>query len=69
VNGASASASCAAGHTLLSGGGRLTTTDTPDTVMLVATYPSATDTWTVTGAGNVKNGKTWSIQAFVVCSA
>jgi len=54
---------------MLSGGARMTTTDSPDLVQLMSSYPSATDTWTVTGSASVKNSKVWTIQAFVVCSA
>jgi glutamine amidotransferase-like uncharacterized protein len=66
---ASASASCAAGHILLSGGGVITTTDTLDNVQLVASYPSASDTWTVTGSAGIHPSKTWSMRAYVVCTA
>ena len=66
---ASVTASCAAGHVMLGGGGKMTTTDSLDLVQLVASYPSAGDTWTVTGSANVKNSKTWTVQAYVVCSA
>jgi hypothetical protein len=65
---ASASVSCAAGKTMLSGGGMLTTTDTADSVQLIASYPSAVGTWTVTGSASVKNGKTWTIQAYALCA-
>jgi hypothetical protein len=69
VSSASASASCGAGQIMLSGGGVLTTTDSLSKVQLVASYPSASDTWTVTGAASIPNNKTWSIRAYVVCSA
>ena len=69
VKSASASASCAAGKTMLSGGGVVTTTDTPDKVRLIASYPSAVGTWTVTGSALVLKGKTWSIRAYVLCTA
>ncbi|MBA2381827.1 MAG: hypothetical protein H0V73_06925, partial [Chloroflexi bacterium] len=69
VKSASASASCASGHVMLSGGGVVTTTDTLDKVRLVASYPSAAGTWTVTGSALVARTKTWSIRAYVVCSA
>jgi hypothetical protein len=69
VKSASASASCAAGHVMLSGGGVVTTTDTYDKVQLVASYPSAAGTWTVTGSALIAKFKTWSIRAYVVCAA
>jgi hypothetical protein len=69
VSTASVSASCAAGHVMLGGGGRVTTNDAVDLVQLIATYPSADDTWTVTGSASIHNNKTWSVQAYVVCSA
>ena len=64
----STTASCAAGHVMLGGGGVVTTTDTLDKVQLVASYPSAAGTWTVTGSGLIGKGKTWSLRAYVVCS-
>ena len=69
VKSASATASCAAGHVMLSGGGVLTTTDTLDKVQLVASYPSAAGTWTVTGSALVLKARTWSIRAYVLCAA
>jgi hypothetical protein len=54
---------------MLSGGGVVTTTGTLDTVRLVASYPSAAGTWTVTGSAAVAKGKTWSIRAYAVCTA
>jgi hypothetical protein len=53
---------------MLSGGGMLTTTDTADSIQLIASYPSAVGTWTVTGSASVKNGKTWTIQAYALCA-
>ena len=64
---ASASVSCAAGEKLLGGGGVVTTTDTLDSVRLIASYPSAAGTWTATGSANIGQGKTWSIQAYAIC--
>ncbi len=69
VKSASASASCAAGHVMLSGGGVLTTTGAIESVQLVASYPSAAATWTATGSALVLKGKTWSVRAYVVCTA
>jgi hypothetical protein len=69
VKSASAAASCASGSTMLSGGGVVTTNDTPDKVELTASYPSAVRTWTVTGSALIARGKTWSIRAYVVCTA
>jgi hypothetical protein len=69
VKNASTSASCAAGKVMLSGGGVVTTNDTLDKVRLVASYPSAAGTWTITGSAAVGKNKTWSIRAYVVCSA
>jgi hypothetical protein len=66
---ASTTVSCPAGTVLFGGGGTVTTTDTLDTVQLVASYPSATDTWTVTGAANIGPGKTWSIRAYAICGS
>ena len=66
---ASATASCGASQVMLGGGGVLTTNDSLTKVALVASYPSASGTWTVTGASTVPNNKSWSIQAYVVCSA
>jgi hypothetical protein len=54
---------------MLSGGGVVTTTDSLDKVQLVASYPSAAGTWSVTGSALVAKGKTWSIRAYVVCTA
>jgi hypothetical protein len=54
---------------MLSGGALMTTTDTPDLIQLVASYPSGPTTWTVTGTAGIKNNKVWTIQAFAVCSA
>lgn len=54
---------------MLSGGGVRTTTDILSKVQLVASYPSASDTRTVTGVASIPNNKTWSIRADVVCSA
>ena len=69
VSTASTSVSCTGGRIMLSGGALMSTTDTPDLIQLVASYPSAAATWTVTGTAGIKNNKTWSIQAFAVCSA
>jgi glutamine amidotransferase-like uncharacterized protein len=69
VKSASATASCAAGHTMLSGGAALTTTDSLVNVQLVASYPSAVATWTATGSAVIAKGKTWSIRAYAVCTA
>lgn len=69
VKSASASVSCAAGHVMLSGGGVVTTNDTLDKVRLIASYPSAAGTWTVTGSAAIVKGKTWSIRAYAVCTA
>ena len=66
---ATTSASCTGGRIMLSGGALMTTTDTPDLIQLVASYPSAAATWTAIGTAGIKNNKTWSIQAFAVCSA
>jgi hypothetical protein len=66
---ASASVSCPAGQKLLGGGATVTTTDTLDSVQLIASYPSASDTWTATGAANIGPGKTWSIRAYAICGA
>ena len=66
---ASASVSCPAGQKLLGGGATVTTTDTLDNVQLVASYPSASDTWTATGSANIGPGKTWSIRAYAICGA
>ena len=69
VKSASATASCAAGHVLLGGGGVVTSTDTLDKVRLIASWPSAAGTWTATGSALVGKGKTWSVRAYVVCTA
>jgi hypothetical protein len=69
VSTASTSASCTGGRIMLSGGALMTTTDTPDLIQLVASYPSGPTTWTVTGTAGIKNNKVWTIQAFAVCSA
>jgi len=53
---------------MLSGGGMLTTTDTADSIQLIASYPSAVGTWTVTGSANIRNTKTWTIQAYALCA-
>jgi hypothetical protein len=64
---ATASVACPAGQTLLGGGGAVTTTDTLDNVQLTSSYPSALDTWTVTGSANIGPGKTWTIKAYAIC--
>ena len=69
VSTATTSASCTGGRIMLSGGALMTTTDTPDLIQLVASYPSGATTWTAIGTAGIKNNKTWSIQAFAVCSA
>jgi hypothetical protein len=69
VKSASTSVSCAAGHVMLSGGGVVTTNGAIDAVRLVASYPSAAGTWTVMGSAAVAKFKTWSIRAYVVCTA
>jgi hypothetical protein len=69
VSSASATASCGAGQVMLGGGGVLSTTDSLTKLQLVATYPSASATWTVTGASSIPNNKSWSIQAYVLCTA
>ena len=61
--------SCAAGKTLLSGGGVMTTTDTPDKIEITASYPSALTTWTVTGSALMAKNKTWTVRAYAVCAA
>ncbi len=69
VRTATVSASCVAGHTMLAGGARVTTTDAADKVRLIASYPSAALTWTATGSAVVGKGKTWTIQAYALCTA
>jgi hypothetical protein len=72
TNGAStsATASCAAGHVLLGGGGIITTTDTAGKAVLTASYPSASTTWTATGAASsLARGRNWTIKAYAVCTA
>lgn len=69
VKSASTSASCAAGKTMLSGGASITSTDTLDKVRIVASYPSAAGTWTVTGSALLGKNKTWTLRAYAVCTA
>ncbi|MEO5964003.1 MAG: hypothetical protein ABIR11_00960, partial [Candidatus Limnocylindrales bacterium] len=68
VKTATVTARCATGHALLSGGGSITTTDTPDKIRVIASYPSAADTWTFTGSSALLKGRTWTIRAYVVCA-
>ena len=68
VKSATVSASCASGHVLLSGGGSVTTTDTLDKIQIIASYPSAANTWTVTASAAIVKGKTWTVRAYAVCS-
>jgi hypothetical protein len=67
VKSGTTSVSCAAGKTLLSGGGVVSTTDTLDKVRLTSSYPSAANTWTVVGSALVLKGKTWSVKAYAIC--
>ena len=62
------SVSCDADEVLVGGGGTMTSTDNLQKVQLTSSYPSASDTWTVTGAANVGNGKTWTIEAYAICA-
>jgi hypothetical protein len=67
VKSGTTSVSCAAGKTLLSGGGVVSTTDTLDKVGLTSSYPSAANTWTVVGSALILKGKTWSVKAYAIC--
>jgi hypothetical protein len=60
-----ATATCSAGKTALGGG--YIVGGTSNSVVVDQSYPSATDTWTVSG---VKTGgnPSWSLQAYVVCA-
>ena len=68
VKSATSTASCASGKVLLSGGAQLTTTDSPEKVQIIASYPSSGTTWTVTGSALITKGKAWTVRAFVVCT-
>ncbi len=59
--------SCGANEKVLGGGGKMTTTDSADTIQLSSSYPTDTNTWSVTGVGKVAPGKTWTVQAWAVC--
>jgi hypothetical protein len=67
---ASSTATCSAGHVLLSGGATVTTTDTAGKVAVTASYPSSATTWSATGAASaLSRGKNWTIKAYAVCTA
>ena len=59
--------SCGGGEKVLGGGGKMTTTDSADTIQISSSYPTDTNTWSVTGVGKVGPGKTWTVQAWAVC--
>jgi hypothetical protein len=67
----SSTATCPAGKTLLGGGGRVTKSGIPTPVVLTESYPSASNTWKVTGTNNTAGGSgdKFTVQAYVVCSA
>jgi hypothetical protein len=45
----------------------MTTTDSADSIQLSSSYPTDTNTWSVTGVGKVSPGKVWTVQAWAVC--
>ena len=61
--------SCHSGETMVGGGGLTTTTDSAEKAQLSASYPSANDTWTATATAKVGAGKTWTLQAYVLCAS
>jgi hypothetical protein len=67
----SATATCPAGKTLLGGGGRVTKSGIATAVVLAESYPSASNTWKVTGTNVAAggSGEKFTVQAYAVCSA
>ncbi|HUF02319.1 MAG TPA: hypothetical protein VMN35_07835 [Gaiellaceae bacterium] len=67
-----ATATCPAGTVVLGGGALVTTTATQtERAQLVASYPSAADTWSAAGVVAISalgGGKTMSVTAYALCS-
>ncbi|HXG77695.1 MAG TPA: hypothetical protein VNJ53_14100 [Gaiellaceae bacterium] len=68
----SATATCPGGSVLL-GGGALVTTTAPqkERAQLVASYPSAADTWSAVGVvaiASLGGGQTMTVTAYALCS-
>jgi Collagen triple helix repeat (20 copies) len=67
-----ATATCASGKVALGGGGRVTTTAAQkERALLVASYPTAADTWTVSGVVGISalgGGQTMTVTAYALCS-
>jgi hypothetical protein len=61
-----ATVTCASGQKALGGGGIITNNGT-GTVSLTTSYPSADDTWSVTGDRQSGSGN-WTLQAWAVCA-
>jgi hypothetical protein len=67
---ADASVSCLAGETLVGGGGVTTTTSSPTNSQLTASWPSASNTWTVSASqSGLKGSNTWTLQAYAICAS
>ena len=63
-------ATCPAGTSLLGGGGLTTPSSGFTSTWLAASYPSASDTWKVTGEkGNSAVATSLVVQAFAVCTS